>query len=167
VASARVVYDVKEEACRGLCLNRLSSAEVIELSIERFGVSMDAELLARFDTRIAAAGYTNRSEAIRDVVRGYLVKDEWATGDSEVIGTVTLVYDHHTRLLEDKLLEAQHEHHEMIRCSTHVHLDHHNCLEVIVLSGKAAEVRTVAEALMSIRGVKHGELSCTAACSGL
>ena len=128
---------------------------------------MDAELLARFDARTASAGYTNRSEAIRDVVRDYLVRDEWADEDSEVIGTLTLVYDHHTRLLEDKLLEAQHDHHEMIRCSTHVHLDHHNCLEVIVLSGRAAEVRALAETLVSIRGVKHGALSCTAICSGL
>jgi len=128
---------------------------------------MDKELLARFDARIEAAGYGSRSEAIRDIVRDYLVQDDWSTDDSQVIGTVTLVYDHHTRLLEDKLLEAQHDHHEMIRCSTHVHLDHHNCLEVIVLAGRAGDVRAMAETLISIRGVKHGALTCTAACSGL
>jgi CopG family nickel-responsive transcriptional regulator len=122
---------------------------------------MDQELLSRFDERIHRAGYTNRSEAIRDIVRDYLVRGEWAAGDTEVIGTLTLVYDHHTRLLEGKLTELQHEHHEHIRCSTHVHLDHHNCLEVIVLAGPADKVRSLAEELISARGVKHGELTCT------
>jgi CopG family transcriptional regulator, nickel-responsive regulator len=131
------------------------------VSTERFGVSMDDELLARFDERIRQAGYHTRSEAIRDMVRDYLVQREWMAEDVEVVGTVTLVYDHHTRLLEDKLTELQHSHHDHIRCSVHVHLDHHNCLEVIVLSGKAGEVRQLADGLISTRGVKHGELTCT------
>ena len=131
------------------------------MSIERFGVSMEHELLARFDERIRIAGYTNRSEAIRDIIRDYLVRQDWAAEDAEVVGTVTLVYDHHTRQLEDKLTELQHDHHTNIRCSTHVHLDHHNCLEVIVLSGRASEVRRLAETLISTRGVKHGQLACT------
>ena len=122
---------------------------------------MDEELLARFDERIRLAGYTSRSEAIRDVVRDYLVREDWASGDAEVVGTVTLVYDHHTRQLEDRLTDIQHDHHESIRCTTHVHLDHHNCLEVIVLSGRASEVRRLAEGLISTRGVKHGQLTCT------
>jgi CopG family nickel-responsive transcriptional regulator len=137
------------------------------MSLERFGVSMEHDLLARFDERIRMAGYANRSEAIRDMVRDYLVRQQWADGEEEVIGTVTLVYDHHTRLLEERLTELQHEHHELIRCSTHVHLDEHNCLEVIVLLGPAAQVRKLAEGLMSSRGVKHGELTCTAAAHGL
>ena len=131
------------------------------MSIERFGVSMEKDLLDRFDEQIRAAGYTNRSEAIRDVVRDYLVRQDWAADEAEVVGTVTLVYDHHTRLLEDKLTSLQHDHHTHIRCSTHVHLDHHNCLEVVVLSGPAAEVRRLAEGLISTRGVKHGQLACT------
>ncbi len=129
--------------------------------LERFGVSMDAELLARFDARIREAGYTNRSEAIRDMTRDFLVRDDWASDDTQVVGTVTLVYDHHTMHHDDKLTELQHEHEDLVRCTTHVHLDHHNCLEVIVIAGKAAEVRRLAEGLISIRGVKHGELTCT------
>lgn len=137
------------------------------MSLERFGVSMEQELLARFDERIRLAGYANRSQAIRDMVRDYLVRQQWASGEGEVAGTVTLVYDHHTRLLEDRLTELQHEHHALIRCSTHVHLDEHNCLEVVVLVGPAAEVRTLAEALLSTRGVKHGELTCTTTGGGI
>lgn len=137
------------------------------MSLERFGVSMEHDLLARFDERTRLAGYPNRSEAIRDVIRDYLVRQQWADGEQEVIGTVTLVYDHHTRLLEDRLTELQHDHHDLIRCSTHVHLDEHNCLEVVVLLGPAAEVRTLAESLMSTRGVKHGELTCTTTGHGL
>lgn len=131
------------------------------MSLERFGVSMDEDLLARFDERIGLAGYTSRSEAIRDVVRDYLVQDDWSSEDAEIVGTVTLVYDHHTRHLEDKLTDVQHDHHDSIRCTTHVHLDHHNCLEVIVLSGRAGDVRKLAEQLISTRGVKHGQLTCT------
>lgn len=137
------------------------------MSLERFGVSMEHDLLARFDERTRLAGYPNRSEAIRDVIRDYLVRQQWADGEQEVIGTVTLVYDHHTRLLEDRLTELQHDHHDLIRCSTHVHLDEHNCLEVVVLLGPAAEVRALAENLMSTRGVKHGELTCTTTGHGL
>jgi CopG family transcriptional regulator, nickel-responsive regulator len=130
--------------------------------LERFGVSMSAALLASFDEAIVQAGYANRSEAIRDVVRDYLVRQQWDTGDAEVVGTVTLLYDHHTRELDDTLTELQHEYHEAIICSTHVHLDAHNCLEVIVVRGSAAQVRTIADRLLSTRGVKHGGLTATA-----
>ena len=138
-----------------------SREEVRVLALERFGVSMDEDLLSRFDERIRLAGYTSRSEAIRDVIRNYLVREEWDSEDADVVGTVALVYDHHTRQLEDKLTSVQHDHHQQIICSMHVHLDAHNCLEVIVLSGRAAEVRRLAEHLISTRGVKHGELICT------
>ena len=130
-------------------------------TLERFGVSMDGKLLAEFDRRIARAGYASRSEALRDMVRDYLVEREWESGGDVVVGTVTIVYDHHQREVESALTELQHEHHEAIACTTHVHLDPHNCLEVVVVRGTAAQVRRIAEHLISLRGVKHGKLVCT------
>ena len=130
-------------------------------TVERFGVSMDEELLARLDALSAARGYTSRSEAIRDLVRQELVKDEWADPASEVIGTVTIVYDHHTHELADILAHLQHQYHALIICSTHIHLDAHNCLEVVIVRGPSQRVRLIANALISTRGVKHGELVCT------
>lgn len=131
--------------------------------LERFGVSMDEELLEAFDEQIARAGYQNRSEAIRDLVRNYLVEQQARHPDAPVVGTVTLMYDHHARLLEDRLTELQHEHHDVIRCSTHVHLDAHNCVEVVVLAGPADRVRQIADSLIAMRGVKHGKLVVTSA----
>ena len=130
--------------------------------LERFGVSMDGDLLAAFDQRIEQAGYKNRSEAIRDVIRDYLIEQHLQLPDAYIIGTVTIVYDHHSRLLEDRLTDLQHDHHDIIRCSTHVHLDAHNCVEVIVLSGASARVRAIADNLISTRGVKHGRVVMTA-----
>jgi len=132
-------------------------------SLERFGVSMPHDLLREFDEAIAEAGYPNRSEAVRDVVRDYLTAKRWQVPDGEVVGTLTLVYDHHTRELEPKLTDLQHDHTANVVCSTHVHLDHHNCIEVIVVKGQAEEVRRIADHLISTRGVKHGHLTCTAA----
>ncbi len=129
---------------------------------ERFGVSMDGDLLAAFDQRIEQAGYSNRSEAIRDLVRDYLVEQRIQAPDAHVIGTVTIMYDHHSRLLGERLTDLQHDHHDAIRCTTHVHLDAHNCVEVIVLSGTSAQVREIAEGLISTRGVQHGRLVMTA-----
>ncbi len=128
--------------------------------LQRFGVSMDSRLLSAFDDRIQAAGYTNRSEALRDMVRDYLVEHEWRS-DEDVVGTVTLVYDHHKRELEQRLVEMQHDHTDAVICSTHVHLDHDHCLEVIILRGKAREIRAIAERLVGTKGVKHGRLTCT------
>jgi len=130
--------------------------------LERFGVSMEADLLAAFDQRIGQAGYKNRSEAIRDIVRDYLVEQQIQRPTAHVIGTLTLMYDHHARQLEKRLTEFQHDHHDAIRCSTHVHLDAHNCVEVIVLAGASSLVRQIAENLISTRGVKHGKLVMTA-----
>lgn len=130
--------------------------------VERFGVSMPAALLEKFDQTIAEAGYANRSEAIRDIVRDYLVQQRWELPEARVVGTITLVYDHHTRELEASLTELQHDHHETILCSTHVHLDAHNCLEVIAVRGESAEVQHIAQRLLSTRGVKHGGLTATA-----
>lgn len=130
-------------------------------TLERFGVSMEDELLQRFDALIAARGYGSRSEAIRDLVRQELVKDEWTDPNTEVVGTVTIVYEHHEHELANVLAELQHKCHEVIICSTHIHLDAHNCLEIIVLRGNSSKVRYIANALISTRGVKHGELVCT------
>lgn len=128
---------------------------------ERFGVSMGRHLLREFDHLIGARGYRSRSEAIRDIVRDHLVGHEWLRGRSHVVGTVTIVYDHDTRELAEALTHLQHEHHGSVVCTTHVHLDQHNCLEVVVLKGRPADVQAIADGLISTRGVKHGKLVCT------
>jgi CopG family nickel-responsive transcriptional regulator len=135
--------------------------------LARIGVAIDSDLLAKFDELIAKRSYQNRSEAFRDMIREELVKDAWTSPDSEVTGTVTMVYDHHVRLLSDKLIEMQHEHHEMVLSSLHVHLDHHNCLEVLIVKGKVEKVRRLADALISTKGVRHGQLAITASKSAL
>lgn len=127
----------------------------------RFGVSIPRELVKAFDARIRSKGYRTRSEAIRDIMRDYLVEGQWESGQGEVVGTVTIVYDHHTRELGSVLTGLQHESHDAILCSTHVHLDQHNCLEVIVVKGTSEEIRSIADRLISTRGVKHGKLVCT------
>jgi len=129
--------------------------------VERFGVSMEEELLSKFDEMVEARGYQSRSEAIRDLVRQEIVKDEWADPAADVVGTITIVYEHHEHELSNVLAELQHQYHESILCSTHVHLDPHNCLEVIIVRGESSKVRYIANALISTRGVKHGELVST------
>lgn len=127
----------------------------------RFGVSMDSRLLNQFDELIDRKSYVNRSEAVRDLVRSALVEDQWTRADEETVGTVSIVYDHHTRELSDKLTEHQHIHHNTIVSTLHVHLDEHNCLEVVVLKGKAGEVKKIADELIGAKGVKHGKLVST------
>ncbi len=129
--------------------------------LTRFGISMDERLLSRFDDLISRKGYDNRSEAIRDLIRNALVEDRWAREDEEIVGTVTLVYDHHTRDLGDKLTEHQHSHHQTIISTLHIHLDAHHCLEVLVVRGTAAKVRQLADELIGTKGVKHGKLVTT------
>lgn len=129
--------------------------------VVRFSVSMDGKLLDGFDELIERKGYINRSEAVRDLIRNALVDDQWSRADEEIVGTVTLVYDHHTRDLSDKLTEQQHARHDSILSALHVHLDKHNCLEVVVVKGKAGEVKKLAEELMGTKGVKHGKLVTT------
>ena len=129
--------------------------------VERFGVSMSPSLLTAFDEAIEKAGYANRSAAIRDMVRDYLVRQEWEASDVEVVGTITLVYDHHTPDLETRLTGLQHHHCGAIICSSHVHLDEHNCVEAVILRGTGTEVRRIADLLLSTRGVKHGGLTAT------
>jgi CopG family transcriptional regulator, nickel-responsive regulator len=127
----------------------------------RFGVAMDDELLNKFDALIDRKGYANRSEAIRDLVRNLLVEEEWAGGDAETVGTITLVYDHHVHDLQDNLTDLQHNLHEAIISTVHVHLDAHNCLEVLIVRGAAAEIKTAADRLIGTKGVKHGRLTMT------
>jgi CopG family nickel-responsive transcriptional regulator len=130
-------------------------------ALNRIGVAIDSQLLEKFDALIAKRGYTNRSEAFRDLIRDELVETAWEKPDSQVVGTVTLVYDHHVRMLNEKLTDLQHDHFHQILSTLHVHLDHDNCLEVLVVRGKAGAVKKIADALISTKGVKHGRLTIT------
>lgn len=127
----------------------------------RFGISMDRKLLERLDKEIVMRGYPNRSEAIRDLIRNQLVELDWSHEEEEVAGTITIIYNHHIRGLSDLLLELQHQHHSLIISVMHVHLEHDNCLEVMVIRGKAAEARELAERIIGVKGVKHGKLTIT------
>src|SRR5579862_1662313 len=129
--------------------------------LSRIGVAIDTDLLNKFDRLLEKRGYTNRSEAFRDLIREELVEQTWEAPESHVVGTVTLVYDHHVRQLNEKLTSIQHDFHHSILSTLHVHLDHDHCLEVIVVRGKSGEVRKVADALISAKGVKHGRLTIT------
>ena len=129
--------------------------------VVRFGISADERLLERFDALIAEKGYVNRSEAVRDLIRNALVEEQWAIGEEEAVGTVTLVYDHHTSDLAERLTEHQHSRHQEIISTLHIHLDAHHCLEVVVLRGQAREIGKLASELISTKGVKHGKFVAT------
>jgi CopG family nickel-responsive transcriptional regulator len=135
--------------------------------LSRIGVAIESDLLAKFDALIARRGYTNRSEAFRDLIREELIEKAWESPDSKVVGTVTIVYDHHVRLLNEKLTDLQHEFYHHILSTLHVHLDHDNCLEVLVVRGRAADLRKIADTLISTKGVKHGRLTITTSGAGL
>ncbi len=126
----------------------------------RTGVSLERELLEGFDKVIGRKGYRNRSEAIRDLIRERLV-DEQADENRMVVATLTMVYDHHRPQLSEKLIDAQHRAGGRVLAATHVHLDHHNCLEVIIMKGRSGEVRRLGDQILSFRGVKHGRLVIT------
>ena len=130
-------------------------------NIIRFGVSIDEKLLDRFDSIISEKGYVNRSEAIRDLIRDMLVKEETSDPEAEVMGTLTLVYSHDVHEISDKLNDVQHEHFGNIISTVHVHMDEHNCLEVLLLRGSAAEVKRIADNLLAIKNVRHGKLTVT------
>ena len=130
-------------------------------NLSRIGVAIDSDLLKKFDELIGNRGYTNRSEAFRDLIRDELVQKTWESPEANVVGTVTLVYDHHVRQLSEKLTSLQHDYHRAVLSTLHVHLDHDNCLEVLVVRGKAAIVKKIADALISTKGVKHGRLTIT------
>lgn len=134
-------------------------AAVSELA--RIGIAIPEDLLEQFDKLIADRSYENRSEAFRDLIRNELVNEISAAPDAEVCGTVTLIYDHHVRQLMDKLTDVQHRYHQAILSTVHVHLDHNNCLEVILVRGKSSLVRKLANALIATKGVKHGRFMLT------
>ncbi len=133
----------------------------MESELQRFGVSIDASLLAQFDNLINSKGYTNRSEAIRDLIRDYLVAEDWSKEEGLAMGTITLVYNHHHREMADKLTDLQHQSHENIISVLHVHLDAHNCLEVLVVKGDKPTIQQIAGRLNSTKGVKHCKLVTT------
>jgi CopG family nickel-responsive transcriptional regulator len=134
--------------------------------LTRTGLSLDQDLLAKFDRAIAGKGYKNRSEAVRDLIREYLVSAE-VEQDREIVGTLTIVYDHHRPNLTEELVEAQHHAGSQVLAATHVHLDHHNCLEVIIMRGRSSTIRGLADRILSLRGVKHGRLVITTTGKGL
>ena len=129
--------------------------------VTRFGVSIDGTLLKSFDRLIARKGYRNRSEALRDLIRDNLVQEEWEAGNQETVGTIALVYNHHTREITRLLTDLQHRFYKTILSTMHVHLDEHNCLEVLILKGKSRDIKNISDRLIGTRGVKHGKLSLT------
>lgn len=124
----------------------------------RFGVSLDENLLDKFDNLIKERSYTNRSEAFRDLIRQELIRKEWRE-DKEVAGAIILIYDHHKRELLNKITDIQHDFQKLIISTQHIHLDHNNCLEMIAVKGRAGELQKLSEMLRSLKGVKHGVLS--------
>ena len=125
----------------------------------RFGVSLNSDLLEKFDALCREKSYQTRSEAIRDLIRGELIQKDWESSDKETAGTLTLVYDHHVSDLAQKLTAIQHDSHDMVMSALHVHLDHHNCLEVLVLKGPGDAIKKLSDKLISTKGVKHGKLT--------
>ncbi len=125
----------------------------------RFGISADARLLENFDGLIAEKGYANRSEAIRDLIRDQLVEFAWTKNNEDMVGTITIVYNHELKELTEKLIEIQHHNRAHVISSMHVHLDGHNCLEVLVVKGKGEEIKSISDRLIGTKGVKHGKLT--------
>lgn len=130
-------------------------------NITRFGVSIEPELLKKFDKLIKQEGYQNRSEAIRDLIRNSLIVNKKHDLASTAIGTLTMIYDHHTGNLTNRLLQIQHDHTSEILTTTHIHIDHDNCLEVLILKGKTRKIQKLADNIKSLKGIKHGELVIT------
>ena len=129
--------------------------------LSRIGIALDSDLLKRFDRSIERRGYTNRSEAFRDLIRDRLVTEKTADAHATVVGTVTLIYDHHASGISEKLTELQHAHHELVVSTSHAHLDHDSCLEVLIVHGKSAQIEDFADRLIGLKGVQHGRLVMT------
>lgn len=127
----------------------------------RFGVSLNSKLLKKFDFLIEKEGYENRSEAIRDLIRERLVDDEWKDDERETVGVFSLVYNHHKHGLTKHVNSIQHKYLDVIKSSTHLHINHDNCLEVIILMGKSRDIKIVSALLSSTKGIKHGKLIMT------
>lgn len=130
--------------------------------VARIGISISEKLLKEFDDLIGRRGYSTRSEAFRDMVRNELVNEISASTDTEICGTVTLIYDHHASRISERLTQLQHDHHGVIVSAVHVHLDHDNCMEAILVRGLSSRVRELANNLIAIKGVKHGRFTLTA-----
>lgn len=134
--------------------------------LSRIGVALDTDLLAKFDQLLESRGYASRSEAFRDLIRAELIQQTMDSPSGRVVGTITLIYDHHVRQLQEKLTNLQHRYHHAILSTLHIHLDHDHCLEVVVAAGKFAELQDLANTLISIKGVKHGRAIWTSANTG-
>ena len=130
-------------------------------TVSRFGISLPPSLLDQLDRMAREKGYDNRSLAIADMIRDRLVEHRQKFGNEDIAGTITLVYDHHKPHLQATLTDIQHDHHDVILSTVHVHLDHHNCLEVLLVRGKAAVIKKIADELIGAKGVKHGKLTVT------
>jgi CopG family nickel-responsive transcriptional regulator len=128
--------------------------------LTRFSISIESDLLDRFLRVARKRGWGNRSEAVRNAMRDSIVREEWQA-DDEIVGTITIVYDHHKRELTDRLTSIQHDHHDAVLATTHIHLDHDNCLEMIAVRGRATKVQKIADNLIGTRGVMHGKLVAT------
>ena len=126
--------------------------------LKRFTISLDEKLLEQFDAAIRQRKYVNRSEAIRDLIRSAFVEEEWQA-DKDVVGVISMVYDHHQSKLQEKVTEIQHEYHHQIVSATHIHMDHHNCLEVVIVKGKAGSINELADRLRSLRGVRNCKMA--------
>lgn len=133
------------------------------MDLERISLAIEKDLAGRFDALVARSGKGNRSEAIRDLIRRRLVEEEWERGKKDAVASLTLVYDHGKRELSDRLVDAGHEHHGEVLATLHVHLDHDLCLEVMALRGKPSDLRHLAEHLIALKGVKHGQLVMSSA----
>lgn len=129
--------------------------------VNRFSVCLQPDLLRDLDAMVRERGYDSRSQAIADMVRDQLIEHRQRLDSHEIAGTITLVYDHHKRNLQELLTAIQHDHHHLILSTVHVHLDHDNCLEVLLVRGKASEVRAIADELTAAKGIKHGKLTIT------
>ena len=128
------------------------------MDLERISLAIESDLIERFDALVARTGLGNRSETIRDLIRRRLVEDEWERGRTDAVASLTIVYDHGQRALSDRLVQAGHEHHHEILSTLHVHLDHDLCLEVMALRGKPTALRRIADRMIALKGVKHGQL---------
>lgn len=162
---------------RGGIIGRFAARELIDLGspcakvapvrnspndgVVRLTVSLPKALAKELDKMAREKGYVNRSMAVADLIRAGLVEHRQNLGDREIAGTITLVYDHHRQHVQGVLTDIQHDHHEMIISTLHVHLDHHNCMEVLAVRGKASNVKRIADELMTAKGVKHGKLTVT------
>ena len=132
----------------------------------RFGISLESDLSKQFDALIKRKGYSNRSEAVRDLIRQDLVGQQWQDGD-EIAGAITFIYNHHKRQLLNKITDIQHDFQKVIISSQHIHLDHDNCLEIVAVKGRPAEILKLANLLKTLKGVKHGTLGITSTGKGL